>query len=325
MKAKKSVFQKYGQQNVEIGFGSKYAEGNQRLVNKDGSFNINRVNTIRSRYIDLIQMTWKKFLFFVTLFYGGVNLIFGTLYFILGPEKIHVKPENPVWYQYTECISFSVQTFATVGYGVLHPDSLDANILTSIESLFGVLVFAILTGVCYTRFSKPTAGYKFSGNVLISPYQKTNSLQIRVANHRKSNIVEVEATMMLSMEIDDNGVNKRIFLNLSLERNKIYFLPLSWTIVHPITPDSPLYNKTADDLMSANAELIVMVKAHDDAYSQTIHGVTSYTYKEFIWGAKFESNYYTGKNGVAIFEIDKLGNYQKVELNKVEELTDTIQ
>ncbi len=323
MRAKKSVFQKYGQQNVEIGFGSKYAEGNKRLVNKDGSFNIQRINTIRSRYVDLVQMSWKHFFMYVFLFYAFVNLIFGSVYFLLGPAKIHVNPNHAVWYQYLECISFSVQTLATVGYGVLHPDSFSANLLSSFEALFGVLIFAIMTGICYTRFSKPTAGYKFSETALVAPYQNINSLQVRVANHRKSNIVEVEATMMLSMEVDDNGTNKRIFLNFSLERNKIYYLPLSWTIVHPITPDSPLYNKTPEDLEQANAELIIMVKAHDDAYAQTIHGVTSYTYKEFVWGAKFESSYYTGKNGVAVFEISKIGNYQKVELNKVDQVIES--
>jgi inward rectifier potassium channel len=325
MRAKKSVFQKYGQQNVEIGFGQKYAEGSKRLVNKDGSFNIQRVNTLRSRYVDLIQMSWKKFLLYIFIFYSVINLVFGTIYFFIGPEKIHVNNDHAIWYQYMECISFSVQTLATVGYGVLNPDSFSTNVLSSVEALLGVLIFAIMTGICYTRFSKPTGGYKFSEKVLVSPYQNINSIQLRVANHRKSNIVEVEATLMLSMEVDDNGVNKRLFLNLPLERNKIYYLPLSWTIVHPITTDSPLYNKTAEDLQVGNAELILMVKAHDDAYAQTVHGVTSYTYEEFVWGAKFESSYYTGKNGVAVFEIDKLGDYNSAELNKVEHITESAQ
>jgi inward rectifier potassium channel len=325
MRAGKSVFQKYGQQNVEIGFGQKYAEGSKRLVNKDGSFNIQRVNTLRSRYVDLVQMSWKHFLLYVFLFYAAVNLVFGTIYFLLGPQKIHISNDHALWYQYVECISFSVQTLASVGYGVLHPDSLSANVLSSIEALLGVLIFAIMAGICYTRFSKPTGGYKFSEKALVSPYQNMNSLQVRVANHRKSNIVEVEATMMLSMEVEDNGVNKRLFLNLPLERNKIYYLPLSWTVVHPITADSPLYNKTAEDLEHANAELIIMIKSHDDAYAQTIHGVTSYTYEEFVWGAKFESSYYTGKNGVAVFEIDKLGNHHPAELNTVEQISESTQ
>ncbi len=270
-------------------------------------------------------MSWKHFFLYVFLFYTGVNLIFGTIYFLLGPEKIHVKADHAVWYQYLECISFSVQTLATVGYGVLNPDSISANILSSIEALLGVLIFAIMTGICYTRFSKPTSGYKFSDHALMAPYQNFNSIQVRVANQRRSNIVEVEATMMLSMEVDDNGINKRLFLNLPLERNKIYYLPLSWTIVHPITPDSPLFNKSAEDLEQANAELIIMVKAHDDAYAQTIHGVTSYTYDDFVWGAKFESSYYTGKNGVAVFEINKLGNYNEVALNKVDQAAESTQ
>jgi inward rectifier potassium channel len=317
MRPKKSVFQTYGQQNVEIGFGQKYAEGSKRLVNKDGSFNIERVNTIRSIYVDLVKTSWKNFFFYVFILYTTVNLVFGTLYFILGPRKIHVQPDHSPLYQYIECISFSVQTLASVGYGVLHPDSFWGNLLTSVEALLGVLIFAIITGLCYTRFSKPRGGYKFSEKAIVAPYENINSIQVRVANQRKSNIVEVEATIMLSMETDDNGTNKRVFLNLALERNKIYYLPLSWTIVHPITPESPLFNKSAEDLQLGNAELIVMVKAHDDAYAQTIHGTTSYTYDEFVWGAKFDPSYYTGKNGIAVFEINKLGNYHTAELNQV--------
>lgn len=323
MRAKKSLFQKYGKENVELGFGQNYSEGTKRLLNKDGTFNIDRVNTVKSFYVDLVKMSWKRFLIYSFSFYALVNVLFGSLYFLMGPEKIHVKPEHNLIYQYFECISFSVQTLATVGYGVLHPDSFSANMITSFEALFGILIFAIMTGLCYSRFSKPTAGYKFSDNAVIAPYQNINSIQIRVANHRNSNIVEVEASFMFSMEVDDNNATKRIFLNLPLERNKIYYLPLSWTIVHPITPDSPLYNKTPEELKEGNAELIVMIKAHDDAYAQTIHGNTSYTHDEIVWGAKFIPSYYTGKNGKATFEIDKLGDYTKVELNKTENISET--
>ena len=323
MRAKKSLFQQYGQQNIELGFGQSYAEGNKRLLNKDGTFNINRVNTVRHIYVDLVKMSWKKFFFYVGCFYAIINILFGSIYFLQGTSAIHINQAHPVVYRYFECISFSVQTLATVGYGVLNPDTFGANLVSSIESLFGILIFAIMTGLCYTRFSKPTAGYKFSDQALITPYKKMNSLQVRVANNRNSNIVEIEATMILGIDVDDGGMNKRIFLNLPLERNKIYYLPLSWTIVHPITPDSPLYNKTFDDLKVSNAELMVMLKAHDDAYAQTIHGNTSYIADEMIWGAKFVSSYYTGKNGMATFEMDKLGHYTAVDLNIVEEITET--
>ncbi len=323
MKAKKSLFQKYGKENVELGFGQSYAEGNKRLVNKDGSFNIIRINTIRSIYVDLVQMTWKKFFLFVCGFYAGVNVFFGSLYFLLGPGKIHIKADHSLIYQYLECISFSVQTLATVGYGVLHPDSFWSNFLTSMEALFGILIFAIMTGLCYTRFSRPVPGYKFSEKAIIAPYQNINSLQVRLANQRRTNIVEVEATLIFSMDADDNGNNKRVFLNLALERNKIQYLPLSWTIVHPITTDSPLYNKTSEDLKIGNAELMLIVKAHDDAYAQTIHANTSYIFEEIVWGAKFTPSYYTGKNGIVIFEIDQLGNYTPAELNKTENVIQT--
>lgn len=315
MKPKKQPYQKYGKQNVEIGFGQNFADGTKRLVNKDGSFNIVRLNTMRSVYVDLIKMSWKQFLLIVVSFYLIVNLVFGAIYFLIGPEQIHVHADKGWAYAYAECVSFSVQTLATVGYGVLNPKTLTANIISSFEALFGILVFAIVTGLSYSRFSKPTARYKFSENAIIAPYQKINSLQVRVANLRNSNLVEIEATFIFSMDVDDNGSNRRVFLNLPLERSKIYYLPLSWTIVHPITEDSPLYNKSPEELRLANIELLVMVKAHDDACSQTIHGSTSYIADEFIYGAKFIPSYYTGDNGNTIFEINKLGKYTEVPLN----------
>lgn len=315
MRAKKQPYQKFGKQNVELGFGQNYGDGTKRLVNKDGSFNIIRLNTMRSIYVDLIKMSWKRFLAYVVVFYISVNLIFGLIYFLIGPEQIHVSSEHGMWYQYAECVSFSVQTLATVGYGVLNPKTLTANFISSVEALFGILVFAIVTGLSYSRFSRPTSRYKFSDRAIIAPYQNINSLQVRVANLRDSNLVEIEATFMLAMDVDDNGTNRRVFLNLPLERSKIYYLPLSWTIVHPINSESPLFNKTAEDLKLANAELLVMVKAHDDAYAQTIHGNTSYIADEFVWGAKFVPSYHTGENGNAIFEISKLGDYKEAALN----------
>lgn len=315
MRAKKQSYQRYGKQNVELGFGQNYADGTKRLVNKDGSFNITRLNTLRSIYVDLIKMSWKKFLIIVVSFYIIINLIFGAIYFLIGPDEIHVNNVHSSLYQYAECVSFSVQTLATVGYGVLNPKTLTANFISSIEALFGILVFAIVTGLSYSRFSRPTSKYKFSDHALIAPYQNINSLQVRVANLRDSNLVEIEATFMLAMDVDDHGTNRRVFLNLPLERNKIYYLPLSWTIVHPINSESPLFNKTADDLRLANAELLVMVKAHDDAYSQTIHGNTSYIAEEIVWGAKFIPSYYTSENGNAIFEIGKLGQFKDAPLN----------
>lgn len=317
---RKNIFKNIIRSNTELGFGEKLTETGSRIMNQDGTFNIHRMNTKYHFYIDFVTMPWWKFFTYVFLFYGSINFVFALVYFLIGPEHVFVNRELPWHVQFFECYNFSAQTMTTVGYGGLHPVGFWAQTISIIEMITGILCFAVATGLVYSRFSRPTAAFKFSEKAIIAPYQDINSFQIRVANRRRNLLMEIEAQVMMAIDVlDDNGNSKRIFVDLALERNKIYFLPLSWTIVHPINSSSPLYGKSAQDLIDSNAEILILIKAYDDTFSQVVHANTSYLSSEIIWGAKFKPTFYSNQGRPTIFEIDKLGEIVNAELNNQKE------
>jgi inward rectifier potassium channel len=191
---------------------------------------------------------------------------------------------------FSQAFFFSVQTFATIGYGQIGPNGFAANSLVTIEALVGLMFQALATGLLFARFSRPTASILFSQQAIIAPYGGGQSLQFRIANRRKNEIIQLEAQVLLSaMETDGRGGLVRRYRLLPLERNKVTFFPLSWTIVHPIDQASPLAGKTSADLVQAEAEVLVLLSGIDETFAQTVHARSSYRAEDIIWNRRFRS------------------------------------
>jgi inward rectifier potassium channel len=186
---------------------------------------------------------------------------------------------------------FSVQTFATIGYGQVSPVGLAANLTVTLESLIGLLGFALATGLLFARFSRPTAKIIFSRNAIIAPYHGINAFEFRITNARSNQIIEVEAKVLFSRFELVDGRSVRRFYPLPLERDKVAFLPLSWTIVHPIDEESPLRGLDADHMHDTNAEFLILLTGIDETFSQTVHTRSSYKAEEMVWDAKFSDIY----------------------------------
>jgi len=152
----------------------------------------------------------------------------------------------------------------------------------------------------------------FSKKAIVAPYKNINGLMFRIANQRNSELIEVEVQVILTML--DESKQKRIFRSLPLEMNKINFLTLSWTVVHPIDEESPLFNFTEKDLIENDVEFLLLVKGFEDAFSQTVYSRSSYKYKEIIWGGKFISMIKDQSDGIAL-ELNKMDQVEKVNLN----------
>jgi len=320
--ALKDLFNSGRPEYDDPGTGTSYSFNSKRIINKDGSFNVYRSGlkpSLRNTYQVLIRMSWTRFLLVVFLFLFIVNAVFALLYTLIGVEQIGAESTN-FGNDFLEAYFFSFQTFTTVGYGALSPIGKTTSIIAALEAIIGWMCFAIITGILYGRFSKPSALIKFSEKALISPYKNgLNSLQFRVANMRKSNLMEMEATVMLMMIERDKtgkGILKRNFLRLPLERSSILFFPLNWTIVHPITRDSPLYGKSLEEMADLDAEVLIMIKGFDDTFSNVVHSRHSYKCDEIINGAKFTSAYETQDDGNILLYFDKMDDYKKVDLNE---------
>jgi inward rectifier potassium channel len=201
---------------------------------------------------------------------------------------------------------FSAQTFTTVGYGRISPDSVLTNLVASIQALLGLMALAIGTGLLFGRFSRPAARMAFSKQMVVAPYQSGTSLQFRVANRRSNNLMEVEARVMMSyVEPSEDGLQRK-YKVLALERHLIQFLPLTWTIVHPIEESSPLWGTKPEDLAQYQAEFLITIKAFDDTFFQTVHVRHSYRYEEVAWGARFVPAFEPDAQGEMVLDLRKL-------------------
>lgn len=300
----------------DLGFGGKASESRTRLLNADGSFNIERrgISFFKSLnlYNQLLTMSWWKFNAIVILLYLIVNLAFAAMYVLIGVDHLTGVDGKSSIEKFMEAFFFSTQTFTTVGYGRINPVGLGANTLSALESLTGLLAFALATGMLYGRFSRPIAKIIYSKVAVIGPYQGQTGFMFRTANERVNQLLEVECIVNLSLSQMVGGRMVRQFYELELERSKVIFFHLSWTIVHPITETSPLFGMTEADLKTSDAEFYILLKGFDDSFSQTVHSRTSYKPEEIAFNKKFANIISIAESGKAAVELHRIHEIEPI-------------
>ena len=277
----------------DLGFGSVVAQQTRwRLINRDGSFNVMRKGlgwrASLHLYNTLLVMSWLRFIALVAILFVAINSVFALGYLSFGPGALQGSFASNMP-RFFDAYFFSVQTLSTVGYGGTIPIGLGPNLLVSLEALVGLLGFALVTGVVFARFSRPTVKIAFSKNAIIAPYGEISAFEFRIANLRSSQILDLEAQVIFSRLESEGGRTVRRFSRLDLERDKVSFFPLAWTIVHPIDASSPLFGLTADSCSQGDAEFLILLTGIDETFSQTVHTRSSYKADEILWGVRFKS------------------------------------
>jgi inward rectifier potassium channel len=280
----------------DLGFGSVVAgQSRQRLLNADGSFNVRRtglsVITSLNLYHTLLTMSWRVFLGLVLLLYFLSNVVFGALYASLGSEALVDISTKPTESMFVRGFFFSVQTFATIGYGTIQPVGITPNLLVTVESYYSLIANALITGLVFARFARPTAKIVFSDFAVIGPYQDITAFMFRLVNGRSSQLFEVGAQVMFARFVTESGRVIRKFDVLPLERRRVTFFPLTWTVVHPIDEGSPLFGLTDEDFKRTDAEFLILLTAVDETFSTTVHTRTSYKPDKIRFGHRFVSVY----------------------------------
>jgi len=272
----------------DLGFGSLALRPHYRLLNPDGSFNVRRLHEgwldKLFGYHALINLSWPTFFTLLGVWYMSINALFAVCYLALGPGALQGAFDGPLFWR---AFFFSIHTFATVGYGNIVPVSFLANTLVALQTLFGLLSLAVATGLVFARFSRPNALILYSRSALIAPYRDQSSFQFRVVNGRRSQLLNVQALLIHSRFERVDGTRVRRFYTLELERNFVSVFPANWTVVHPISPQSPISGWTKEQLHEAEAEFLVLLNAVDETYSQTVYSRSSYSTHEMEWGRKF--------------------------------------
>ena len=306
------------EESKDLGFGSVVAErSRQRFVNRDGSFNAQRTGlpfwSSLSPYHLLLTVSWGKFLSLMTLWFVLLNAAFALAYLACGAGALSGNRIEHNYGAFWQAFFFSVHTFATIGYGNVSPVGMAANIIVVIESLAGLLATALITGLIFARFSRPTARIEFSNQAVIAPYKNITAFMFRITNARKTQLIGVEAKVNLSLYAGGNGPTNRRFHQLTLERSRVDVFPLSWTIVHPIDEDSPLHDYTENMLRQTDPEFVIMLTAVDETSAQMVHTRSSYKTSEIVWGAKFSNIYEPiAEDEPITIDVGKLHDIEKV-------------
>jgi inward rectifier potassium channel len=302
----------------DLGFGTEVARSaRQRLLNPDGSFNVVREGldplASLSLYHWLLTISWPKFIGFIAGSYLVINALFAFAFLLCGPDALQSTTGSFAGQSFYRAFFFSVDSFATIGYGNIIPIGVAANTLVTIEALLNILGIALATGVIFARFSRPSPKIIYSRNAIVAPYRDKTALEFRIANARSNQLIEVQVQVILTKIERVGGSTVRKFYDLDLERHRVVFFALSWTVVHPIDPKSPMWGLTYKDLVDADAEFLILLIATDETVSQTVHSRSSYKADEVIWGAKFANMFLRNEaDGIVGMNLSRIHDIEAV-------------
>jgi len=234
-------------------------------------------------YQSILSTPYWAFLCSMVLIFVAFNGVFAGLYLLDPGGVAGARPGS-----FPDAFFFSVQTFGTLGYGVMAPKSFYANVVVSVEVFFGILNIAVVAGIMFARVSRPTARVMFSRIAVVTPFEGVPTLMFRVANERGNQILEATISLTLAHQVTTReGHVMRRFENLSLIRASTPLFMLSWTVMHRIDETSPLYGATRESLLRDLVELIVVLSGTDETYSDTIYARHSFLPEEIHWNRRF--------------------------------------
>ncbi len=258
-----------------------------RIEKRDGRLTIVGLGAWHSYWRDpyhlLLTIPWSMFLALTTSGYLVANALFALVYLAGGNCIVNARPGS-----FSDAFFFSVQTMASIGYGAMYPRTFYANVVVTFEALIGLLGVAVGTGLAFARFSRPTARVLFTRVAVIAPHDGMPTLMFRAANQRRNQILEAQLRVRLVRdEITREGQFMRRFHDLQLLRSQNPVFSLSWTAMHPIDENSPLYGATAEMLTESETTLVISLVGIDETVAQTIYARHTYVAREILWNKRF--------------------------------------
>ena len=267
-----------------------------RIHIEDGRFHILGLGTWyahwREPYYLMLTVPWQGFFAITIGSYILANALAAFFFWLGGPETILNSDGT-----FLSAFFFSVQTSASIGYGAMSPGTLYGQVVVTLEAIASILGIAVLTGLTYTRFARPTAQVLFSKVAVVTPFQGTPTLMFRAANERRNQILEAQMRVHLTLDEYSDGRMMRRFYELGLLRDRNPSFSLTWTALHPIDENSPLYGLTHQDLVRTSAALLVSLSGIDQTVNQAIHTRHNYYAGDLRWDQQFKDILYELEDG----------------------------
>lgn len=250
-------------------------------------------------YHFVLARGWPTFFAIVAATFLAANLLFASLYLLQPGCIAHARPGS-----FEDAFYFSVQTIATIGYGGMYPLTRYAHIVVVIEAMTGMLGIAVITGLTFTRFARPSARVLFANKITVTPRDGVQHLMFRMANWRRNRIVEAQLRVVLLVtERTREGEVLRRQVDVPLVRDRTALFFLTWTAMHKIDADSPFHGPAAlEGLAERRGELYLSLMGFDETIGQTIHARHEYVLSDIVVGARFAD--VLGNDARGRFQID---------------------
>ncbi|MEP7325424.1 MAG: transporter [Gemmatimonadota bacterium] len=300
----------------DLGFGGVVVERSRgRFLSRDGTPSARKYGLGRQFWsralLHALQMPWSRFLVWTVGLLLLVNGVFALGYLALdsglaGMDALRVG--DP----FLAALYYSVGVFTTLGTRPLYPAGDTATWLTVFEAVLGLLSIIALIGIMLAKTTRPRATIRFSESAAIAPYRDGRGFMFRLVNLSPAELFEVSARVILAWFEEVDGTRTRRFHQLDLERDSVEFFTLHWTVVHPITRDSPLAGVTPEKLRNGEAEFLIQIGALDSTFSARVVSRTSYVWEEVRWDAKFADIFVDSPDGIVTIDVDRLDRLDRL-------------
>jgi len=301
----------------DLGFGRVVAQQVRgRFLTRDGAPTSRKYGLGAQRaerfYLTALNTPWPAFVGWLVGALLLLNGCFALAYVALGAGALRGGDALGLADPFLRALSFSVAVFTTTGTGGMYAVGPTAHWLVVLESLVGPLTLLGAGGLLVARLTRPRMRLRFSESAVVAPYEGGRGLMFRMVNVQPGEVSDVQARVNLALFEEVDGARVRKFHQLALERSSVEFFTLHWTVVHPITADSPLRGVTPESLRAAEAELLVLVNAHEETFSTRVTTRASYLWDEVRWDAKFASVFASGPDGVLAIDVDRLDRTERL-------------
>jgi inward rectifier potassium channel len=302
---------------TDLGFGTVVAQQSKgRFLSHDGEPTSRKyglgAQRLERAYLKALNESWPAFLGYALGALLLFNGCFALAYLALGPDALGgtdgLRLDDP----FLRALSFSVGVFTTTGAGPVFARGATALWLVVFESFFGPMVLVVTAGLLIARLTRPRMRLRFSESAVVAPYEGGRGLMWRMVNVQPGEVSDVQVRASLVLMEEEDGKRVRNFYPLALERSSVDLFTLHWTVVHPITADSPMRGATPDSMRAAQAELLVLVSAHEETFSTRVTARASYLWSEIRWDAKFASVFASADGAIAI-DVERLDRLERLE------------
>ena len=301
----------------DLGFGHVVAQAVRgRFLNRDGSPNSRKYGLGAQRaarfYLAALDASWAAFFAWMLGILLLINGCFALGYLALGSDALRGSEQLGLTDPFLRAFAFSVETFTTTGSGVMHPFGATANWLAIFESFIGPIALVVAFGLLIARLTRPRMRIGFSDSAIIAPYEGGRGLMFRIVNLQPGELSDVQARVNLARFENFDGVRERNFHELALERSSVELFTLHWTVVHPITADSPLAGVTPESLADSQAEFLVYITALEQTFSTRVSTRSSYLWDEVRWDVRFASIFANAPEGLIAIDVERLSRTERL-------------